>query len=53
MRPFISREKKIPVDSLKKLASIYESLGSQFLKTSSGIHSRPVKRVNEWVKCHD
>ena len=41
MRPSNNLENKTPSDILKSSASIYESSGSQFFRTNTGIQSGP------------
>ena len=41
MRPSKNLENKTPSDTLKSSAGMYESSGSQFFRTTIGIHSGP------------
>ena len=41
IRPSNNLENKSPLDILKSLADMYDRLGSQFLRTTTGIHSGP------------
>ena len=41
IRPSNNVENKSPLDILKSLADMYDRLGSQFLRTTTGIHSGP------------
>ena len=41
MRPFNNLENKTLSNTLKSLASMYESSGSQFFRTTTGIQSGP------------
>ena len=41
MRPSNNLENKTLLDTLKSLAGMYESLGSQFFRTTTGIQSGP------------
>ena len=41
MRPSNNMENKAPSDTMKSSASMYESAGSQFFRTTTGIQSGP------------